>query len=327
MKKVILALAVVLTGLSSYGAEQCEEDRIGKWMLGDYIVKYWTCDIDAEVGGITLGFGPSYQLMAGEGKYSCEAYNVDDELVGCYREPVAFGMLGKGVGIGLAVVRSMKAESRGITLLDLEPENFMGFLRAGIGANAGVNVGDVSSNIQTTMSFSLANGINFDLTLYEMKGLIQAHAGAHITGFAMHELDYDGDTSVIVDTVEYFSGVLGKIFAKLRAEGSNIDRDVFPAKNVVVDRAEAKAKAKAEVETLTEETGKTYVTRGIRVYGDDEELEGQSMDDYIKRGLEKVRNTCMQKEVRAYASFNCEKSEDGETETCDFAYFRAICEQ
>ena len=326
MKQLLVILSLVSFTASANAADYCEEGRYGEWTLLDYAVNVWECDIDSSVGGVTLGFGPSYQVMSGVGDYTCRGYDAygDTEVIGCYRERVAMGMIGHGVGIGLSVVNSMRTESVGIKLLDLEPENFIGFVRLGVGANAGIQLGSISSHVGAEMDFSLANGINFSMKLFEMNGLINAHIGAHLTGFAMHELDYDSETSIIVDSVTYFSGVLGRIFARLRSEGTNIDRIVFPAENVVADVGEARSRAKAKATQLEEEGGE-YVTRGLRVYENDEYLDGQEMDDYIKRGLEKSQATCNNRLVKAYASFNCENSESGEK--CDFAYFRAVCER
>lgn len=306
-KLSLLIIMVLTTGFLAQAKPMCAADKYGKWTLSDHLIKTWSCDIDVKVGGLTLGVLESFQLMAGRGVFHCRAYDLDGDVVGCYREKVDLGLIGHGVGIGLSVVDSMRVHSIGINLLDLDPENFMGLARLGIGANAGVQVGELAHFGQANMSFALANGLNFDVGLLEAKGF-GLYAGANITGFVMGEEGYKG---VVVDTADYFGHFFTNLYSSLKSQGSNVDDTIFSQKNLM-----------PTVQAATDEAQKQYPDNkkfGIRVYANDPELEGLDVESFVKRGIVKAENTCQGILVKVFVSVRCESEE------CAEAYFRAIC--
>ncbi len=305
MKSILVILSLVASSVAS--ASQCDQSKLGKWIFVDHVAKTWNCEIKAEVGGASIGLVKSLQLMAGRGTFTCEARGVDRTLVGCYKENVRFGLVGGGVGLGLSIVESMKVRSVGLNLLDIEPEYFVSLARLGVGANASLQLADVTKGAAATMSFSLANGINFGLSLFDGRGL-GLYAGAHVTGFVMGDENYDG---VVVDAGRQIDDFFNRLFVQLRSKNTNVDSTVFSRKNILNSAAEATA--------IANEKYPNNFKPGIRVYSSDNELADTSMNSFIERGLVKSSNACQGNLLKVYAVLNC-KSQD-----CSEAYFKAVC--
>ena len=117
----------------------------------------YTCDLDGHIGGASLGFGLSAQVLSGKGVLRCR-----DNSTGEYsRRNVKLSLVGAGVGFDFTVVRSLRLHAAGIETargLDDFDHSFS------VGAIAGATV--LSDGLSAQSALRVSNeGLGFELGL------------------------------------------------------------------------------------------------------------------------------------------------------------------
>lgn len=264
---------------------------------------FWECSITSNnVGGLALGLGHSIQLLAGEGFYECRGRDHRGRIVRNYEERVKLAFLGGGVGLGASLVTSMKVRAVGIQLGKLDPRHLIG-TRFGAGVDIGVHVLEDAVRGMANVSFSDASGVMLELSLSELRGL-GLHAGAHISGFIMHEENYEG---IIVGSLKQ----IGVIFSEgLKRSGGNVTE--FSPDHVVASQAEAKERAESE--------HRGYRNFGLNIRKGNPDLRGDALNDFVQQGIRQAHNTCAASSLRTvYAVPACEGAK------CSAVHLRVVC--
>lgn len=130
----------------------------------------WSCNLQGEMSGKTIGLIIGVQVLEGEGLVTCTSID------GAYAEmPVKLEVFGLGLGLGFNEVDRVEVLSAGIGLV--APQGMIG--KYSVGASAGATLIEAGITADAAIFVSKRGGLGFEIGLQGQKARgLEAHLHA-----------------------------------------------------------------------------------------------------------------------------------------------------